>query len=833
MSKKLHLLCNAHLDPVWQWEWEEGAAETLSTFRIAADFCEQYDNFVFCHNEALLYKWIEEYDMPLFERIRSLVKKGKWNIMGGWHLQPDCNLPSGEFFVRQIFSGRQYFLEKFGKVPTVAINFDPFGHTRGLVQILKKTGYEGYMFMRPSEEHLHLESDEFTWRGYDGSEVTGVRIRGGYNSPKGKAAEKIRNYINLCPDDDFFLCLWGIGNHGGGPSKKDLDDITALQKEVENDGVELIHSTADRYIENVNKYHKDSLPVVEESLVPWAVGCYTSQVRIKQKYRLAENLFTMVEAMASQAELSNLMKYPSSEFAEALYDILTVQFHDSIPGSSIQPVEEMAIRMLDHAIEILTRIKARAFFALSSGQKKADEDKIPIFAYNPYPYKISADLCAEFMLWDQNWNIEFLQPRLTDKDGKIVPSQCEKENSTIPLEWRKRVLFNATLEPLSLNRFDCAFDSIPEKPKPVCDENETHFIFDNGNISVTINKSTGLIDSYKKDGKEFVKDGAFSLDVYADDHDPWGMMVHSFENKIDAFRLATPKETQEFCCIDNEIPSVHVIESGDVRTVIEAVFCYKSSRALVKYYLSKNEGLKMDVRVVWVEKQKMIKMSIPTSFGADVCIGEEAYGREVLKNALQENVSQRYIAVCGNDLALSAINNGIYGSSFDEKKGILNLTLLRSASYTAHPLRDENGDRKVMPQDRYTPYIEQGERDFSFKFEIGTKEEILDKAPRIAQHFNMQPMVLSFYPTGVGEKPISPFKLSNSETIQCTAFKKAECGDGYIIRLFNPTDKENSCTVEFLQNKLDLTFGKYEIKTVRAKATSLEETDLLEGLLDK
>ena len=151
MSKKLHILCNAHLDPVWQWEWEEGAAETLSTFRIAADFCDEYDNFVFCHNEALLYKWIEEYDMPLFERIVELVKKGKWHIMGGWHLQPDCNMPSGEAFVRQILSGRKYFLEKFGVVPTVAVNLDPFGHTRGLVQIMKKSGYEGYLFMRPGD----------------------------------------------------------------------------------------------------------------------------------------------------------------------------------------------------------------------------------------------------------------------------------------------------------------------------------------------------------------------------------------------------------------------------------------------------------------------------------------------------------------------------------------------------------------------------------------------------------------------------------------------------------------------------------------------------------
>ena len=828
MSKKLHLICNAHLDPVWQWEWEEGAAEALSTFRIAADFCDEYDNFVFCHNEALLYQWIEEYDMPLFEKIRRLVKEGKWHIMGGWHLQPDCNMPSGEFFVRQIMSGRKYFLEKFGVVPKVAINVDPFGHTRGLVQILNKTGYEGYMFMRPGngDKWIKLPADEFKWVGYDDSEITAVR-HGSYNSRKGNAIGKVKGFFDRCPEDDFVLCLWGIGNHGGGPSKKDIDDINAFAKEMkEQGGHEIIHSTPEMFIDELNKSDR-VLPKVERSLNPWSTGCYTSQVRIKQQYRACENLFTLTEVMCSQASLNGLMEYPAEKFAEALYDILTVQFHDSIPGSSIQPVEEMALRMLDHAKEILTRLKAKAFFALASGQKKADEDKIPVFAYNPYPYEISGDFTAEFMLWDQNWNEEFLHPRLYNDDGVVVPSQCEKENSTIPLEWRKRVTFNATLKPMSLNRFDCGFDIIPKKPVPVCDGNDTHFVYDNGTLHVEINKNTGLIDSYRKNGTEYVNPGAFVLDVYQDNYDPWGMLYTSYTDKIGSFKLASKKETQRFCCLDNEIDSVHVIESGDVRTVIEAVFCYEDSRALVKYFLSQKDGLKIDIRVVWTEKQKMIKLGIPTSFGADKCIGEHAYGREELFCDLTENVSQQYLAATDGKKALAVANNGVYGSSFDGEKGILNITLLRSASYTAHPL----DNRVTMPQDRYLPYIEQGERDFSFKFDIGEADCIFDNFPRKAQQFNMQPVVLSFYPTGVGEKPVSPLKLEG-EVIQCTAFKMAEVGEGYIVRLFNPTAEKRSACLEFMGKTVNIDFGKYEIKTFRANEEGITESDLLENLLD-
>lgn len=117
MNKRAYLICNAHIDPVWLWQRPEGAATAVSTFRIAADFCEEFDGFVFNHNEALLYEWVEEFEPALFTRIQRLVKEGKWHIMGGWYLQPDCNMPSGESFIRQIMAGRTYFEEKFGQRP--------------------------------------------------------------------------------------------------------------------------------------------------------------------------------------------------------------------------------------------------------------------------------------------------------------------------------------------------------------------------------------------------------------------------------------------------------------------------------------------------------------------------------------------------------------------------------------------------------------------------------------------------------------------------------------------------------------------------------------------
>ncbi len=826
MSKKLHLICNAHLDPVWQWEWEEGAAEALSTFRIAAEFCEEYDNFVFCHNEALLYQWIEEYDPELFKKIQELVKKDKWHIMGGWQLQPDCNMPSGESFVRQILSGRKYFLEKFGKAPTVAINFDPFGHSRGLVQIMKKSGYDGYLFMRPDGNFLDLPADEFRWVGYDGSEITAVRLAGGYGSGKGRAAQKALDYIEKCKEDDFFLCLWGIGNHGGGPSKEDIENLNALALEKAKDGVELIHSTPEKYFAEVNE--KRELSEFSKSLNSWAPGCYTSMIRVKQKHRKAENEFFLAECMASHAANEGLIEYPANELAQALYDITLIQFHDTLPGSAIQAAEEMSMRTFDHALEILSRIKARAFFALASGQQKAPSDKIPVFIYNPYPYKVRGDFACEFMLWDQIWDEgKFLKPLVYAENGSICESQCEKENSTIPIEWRKRVIFSAELEPMKMNRFECGFEEI-KKPVPQLKNDETHYIFEAGGQLIKINKSTGLIDELSVGGENYVKNGAFSLEVWKDNHDPWYMENHSWLEKEDEFRLLNKAETKEFLCVNNEIEPVRVIESGDVRTVVEAVFGYKSSRAAVKYIMSEKDRLKIDIKVVWNEKQKMLKMNIPSSFGADTCIGEHPYGREKFFDALKENVSQKYILECKDDKAILCVNNCVYGSSFDDKNGELKITLLRSPSYCAHPI----GDRQVMPQDRYMPYMEQGEREFSFMIEVGNTEEILKTAPRTAQHFNAQPMALSFYPTGRGSLPESPLEISGNDVITLTAFKKADNGDGYIVRLFNPVENKQTAKMRFYGNDAEIKFTAFEIKTLRVTKEKIEETDLMENLLD-
>ena len=172
----LHLICNAHLDPVWQWRWQEGCAEAVSTFRSAARLLHENPGLIFNHNESLLYAWIRDYDPDLFEEIRSLVKQERWCISGGWYLQPDVNLPGTESIIRHILEGRHFFQKHFGSEPRVAYNFDSFGHSSGLPQILSLSGYKMYIHMRPQANDLNLPSDLYRWQGEDGTEILAYRI---------------------------------------------------------------------------------------------------------------------------------------------------------------------------------------------------------------------------------------------------------------------------------------------------------------------------------------------------------------------------------------------------------------------------------------------------------------------------------------------------------------------------------------------------------------------------------------------------------------------------------------------------------------------------------
>ncbi|MBN1273297.1 MAG: alpha-mannosidase [Candidatus Aminicenantes bacterium] len=826
-DKTLVLVCNAHLDPVWLWEWMEGAGEALSTYRTAAALCRDFEEFVFNHNEALLYQWIEEYEPELFAEIIELVKQKKWHIMGGWFLQPDCNLPAGESLVRNILAGRSYFKDKFGVFPSTAINFDPFGHSRGLVQILKKSGYTSYLFCRPDPGALKLPADDFIWVGYDGSEILAHRAPHHYNSAAGKAVDKVKKWIEERSAESTGLILWGIGNHGGGPSRKDLEDLRRFSKEVK--GWSIRHGTPEDYF-NAVKNTKPPRNRCDRDLNPWAIGCYTTMSRIKRTYRLLENRYFVTEKMSVQTYLAGLSGYPREELQEAMKDLLFCQFHDILPGSSIPEVEKNALQKMSHGLEILDRIRARTFFSLLSGQPTAREGEIPIFAYNPHPYPVRETFVCEFQPGEPIEDRKTVRlPDLTDKKGRSIPCQLEKESSNIDIDWRKRVVFRAGLKPGSMNRFSCRLKEVETVTKWECRPKQV-FSFKNQTCRIAADPKTGRLEQYNVGGREYLAKKAFRVFVMADDADPWGMRPSAFRRIEGEFLPMNMEQAARFAGIGfPELKPVRVIEDGPVRTVIEALYAYGCSALCLRYFIPR-EGCELGVslRFFWNEKDKMLKLSLPLAFPAEECRSQVAYGMEKYTQKARELVAQKWLVAVSEkeDQALSVINDGVYGFDFTKKE--LRLSLLRSAAYAAHPV----GDFPLVPQDRFEPRIDQGEREFRFWIKAGGLAERMAAVDREAQVKNEHPLVLSCFPPGKGTG-VPPVIVLEDETVRPAAVKMAEKDDRLIIRLFEPAGKARKIRINFpfLKLKHEVRLKAHEIVTlsVDIKSRRIRRVDLLEN----
>ncbi|MBQ1947085.1 MAG: alpha-mannosidase [Clostridia bacterium] len=804
--KTIHLLCNAHLDPIWLWQKEEGVAEAISTFRVAADFCEQFDTFVFNHNESLLYEWVETYEPALFERIKKLVKAGKWKIMGGWYVQPDCLMPSGESFIRQMEVGNKYFWEKFGVKVKTGVNFDSFGHTRGLVQILTKGHYDSYVFMRPNG---CIPENDFIWRGYDGSEIFGHCIYGAYSSAKGGAVGKIQDAVANCNKENVLLC-WGIGNHGGGPSRGDLEAISDYMEQNKNE-VRVLHSDCDTYFASVKK---DGLRVVDTELGPIHVGCYTSVVRIKQTHRALENELARCEKMLVMAGIVP----DKNDMDKVVKSLLLNEFHDVLPGSLVKPSEEAALRHMNFGREILAEYCMKAFFELVKGQPRGKDGEIPVLVFNPNPYPVKQVVEVEFQLENQNWNgDEVTLAHVRNSKGEMIPTQNEQEDSNIPLDWRKRISFVAELAPLCINRFDCELtvEKGIRHPINAYTQDNTHITYQNDRMSVAINKATGLLDVFRVDGKDYVKPGSARIVAYRDSEDAWGMTFDGYYEPLGNFELVSKAEANAFNGYpDTDYENVRVVENGDVRMKIQATFKWGNSFALVTYMIPK-EGAYIDMKVKLLSNDacRCYKLAFDTNVENGVYMGQTAFGRQTLWLNERENNYQKWCAVADGDTGIAVLNRGTYGGSF--KDGTMNITLLRTAVFSGHPLPP----RTTCDDNRWHDHIDMGEREFEYR--LTTNMANIDAEAEI---YNQRPYALSFFPSGLGEKKEDGFRVDN-KNITLSALRHSE--HGVIVRLFNTQDAETAATVSAWGKTYNLSFTPYEVKTLLYKNGNLEESEMI------
>ena len=737
-----------------------------------------------------MYEFIEKNDPSLFKDIQDLVKEGKWHIMGGWYIQPDCNGLNGESYVRHIEVGRRYFKEKFNVVPTVAINFDSFGHSTGMPQILSKTGHTGYLFCRPMKQEQKFDMREFMWVSKDGSKIKCARAEDDcvYISRYGKAYEDIKRKASYYLDKDYGVALWGVGNHGGVNSKKDLEDVTKLIKETKE--YEIIHSTPEQYFNDIN-------PTVEYEgpVQPKIIGSYSSMNSLKGLNAELERKLFNTEKLLSIAEICAGYKPDYKRLEDATKAMLRLQFHDALAGTVCPDAEKSTIELGKGALSTLETLEMEAYISISSHEKQAKPIENPVFLFNFLPYKRRTICEAEILLMDGLLSDREELYFKVYQNGKEIKSQRIKELGNINYDRKIRTAFYAELEPLNIARIDFIVD---RRPKTNKEELKGDFIFSNEYMSVRINSKTGLIDSYKVDSVELLSGKAFEPILSISTENPWGHDLDRTTYDKTPFNLSSCDHG-----LVRDLKQMKVLEDGEIFTRIQSIFEKDDNIVILTYTIYKEEKyIDIKANIFFNAKNRGIEFKVPASFDGEF-FSQVAYSTEFFPKDNSDKPTHRFVGFKDKkDKALVVYNDSLYCSMAD--KNDLYLLALNGAAYCAHLVE---GRPLIKEKDRYNPYIEQGKHEFNFRLSYDDMRSL----ERNSDEFLNTPYGYNYYPHGDGKLIENLVEISNKD-ITLKAFYKED--DHYVMRFFNNSNESAITNLRVKDSNLELKFSKYEVKTV-------------------
>jgi len=781
----LHLICNAHLDPVWQWRWEEGCAEALSTFATAAELLQEHPRLVFNHNEAVLYEWVREHDPGLFRGIQRWVAEGRWCVSGGWYLQPDANLPDTESIIRCVTVGRQFFRTHFGVCPRVAYNFDSFGHSAGLPQILRLAGYDFYIHMRPQSPDLELPADLYRWRGLDGSEVGALRIVVGlYHTERDNLRQRLEAgtalALELGRDVPVF---WGLGDHGGGATRRDLEIIDAFAREETR--VQVRHSTTEQLAEALRP-HLGAAPRVEGELQRVFTGCYTSLSRVKRQSQASLGGLVQAEALSAASGWKHGRAFPTEAFERAWRRHLFNDFHDILPGSCVEPAEQDALRFYGEAENVVRSVRLGVAIAANEGPLRPL--CVPVTVLNANPGSIEGPIEVEAMAdlrpkWHGQWHF-----RLFRLDGTELPCQEEPPEALLPFNgWRRKVSFIDTLPHVGIRHYELRLvegQAAPLSSRPALLEH-------------ALDPGTGMVSSLRFGGLECLAGSLLEPLVVEDLGDSWGTGCGSHRNVVGRFE-PVPGAVQE-------------IAAGPVRRITETILAWGGSR-LVMQTVSYPDWpvLEFRLRIHWNEEGCRLKLAIPTRLEGARLECEVPGGAFERPTDGQEQVHRRWLtlsgAVEGRPVSLGVVNSGQNG--YDAADGEVRLSVLRSAAYC-----HERGF--ALKPGPYRKHMDQGVHEVRLLVTAGEPGAVRDRITGLADRLSAPPVAYAHLPIGRGAIEGEWLRIEPGH-LRLLACKVSSDGRGLVVRVQETRGVGTSGRLVLTGGaEAALALGPHEIKTLR------------------
>ncbi|MDO4292515.1 MAG: glycoside hydrolase family 38 C-terminal domain-containing protein [Eubacteriales bacterium] len=788
-EKKLYMIGNAHLDPVWLWNWQEGFQEAKATFQSALDRMDEDPDFVFTCSSAAFYEWIEKNNPAMFARIKKRVEEGRWELAGGWWIQPDCNIPSGESFVRQGLYGQRYFLEKFGKTAVTGYNVDSFGHNGNLPQILKKSGLDNYVFMRPMPLEKGLPGRTFWWESMDGSRVMTYRIPYEYCS-WGKDLEKYTDRLKceLLDGENELMMFYGVGNHGGGPTRENIRSIHALNAREDMPVMEM--DTTASFFEKV-RHNGREYPVHIGDLQHHASGCYSVLSRVKRENRRAEDELVRAEMWSSIAAQVEGQPYPE-DFRRAWKGVLFNQFHDILAGTSIPSAYEDASYLYGQAMAIGQENVNYAIQAISWDINIGEDTTMrPIVVFNSHAWEgmMAVDLEVRGLTNDNF--------KLTDAAGNVIPAQRIQSEATV--NGQSRLLFAAKLPSMGYEVFRL-YLNVEDAPRfaPVSVSEDG---LENGRFRLRFDNCTGYVSSLydKQEELEVLRRAGGRLKVIEDRHDTWAHNVFKFDHLLGEMQLVYKK----------------VLEEGPVRSSVRVKYKYNQSYVVQDFRMYQAlDFVEVKVSVDWREHCTQLKISYPVNLNFRRPTYEIPYGYIEKSANGEEEPGQSWFDFTGEHFqkgvmyGLAIANDAKYSYNMDIDE--MNLTVLKNSVFAHH-------DPKQLEPDTEYRFVDDGLQEFTYILlpHAGSWKEA--KVTRHAREINVRPLtVIETYHKGSQPQKRSFLSL-DSDHIQISAMKESEDKDGVIVRAYETGKRPGKAVLraDFMNREAELSFAPCEIKTVK------------------
>ncbi|MCR5484891.1 MAG: alpha-mannosidase [Clostridiales bacterium] len=798
---------HTHIDTAWLWRLRQTREKAGRTFSTVVNFMREYPDFKFMSSQAQLYDFVKQDYPELFEEIKEMVKQRRWEPEGGMWVESDTNVISGESLVRQFLVGKRFFKDEFGVENEIMWLPDVFGYSAALPQIMKLAKIKYFMTTKISwSEYNRFPYDTFMWKGIDGTEILSHFICTSRDDDR--ITWETRYNGDLCPRDviggwkrfsqkdisDNILFSFGYGDGGGGPTRTMIEKGIRMNKGIEGCPKVDFEFTHD-YFERLEKTVKGNKRLPKwsgELYLELHRGTLTSQARNKRYNRKNEILYHDVETLCETAHILKGDAYPADKILDSWKIILLNQFHDIIPGSSIEDVYKDSKVQYEEILGVGKKLADGAISSIVSSLKLKNNSLV---VFNTLGFErddvVITDMpdCGSFIITDEN-GVEM--PSQKSYDGKLVflakgvPAKGFKAFNIVPSDKKADCTAIADTKGAENKYYVLKFD-------------------ENMNISSLIHKATGR--AVAPEGEVINR-----LVAYEDkpqNYDAWDIKCFFSE---------------KYWYID-DVTSCETVECGSVRTVVKVVRKFNKS-LIEQYFIFYNEKERIDISYVldWKESDIALKTDNPVDVNAvnatyDIQFGNierTAHNNTTWDFAKFETCGHKWADLSDNSFGLSILNDCKYGWTI--KEGNIRPTLLRCATDPNH-----NQDRE-MHWFTYSLYPHSGA--------VCTSDVVYE-----GYSLNV-PLYCALAPASDGDlaPEYSLINVDKSNVIIETV-KKAEDGNEMIVRMYETWNKQTDCAVslgvdvknasicdlmeddienvDFDNNSIKLTFKPFEIKTLK------------------